>query len=116
MLPASRSGTREIAAARHAGGDALDARRFRGRWHCRRRAAVDVAAGDLPASAILQSAAASMVEGILVVTVSTAERIATRGRRARCEVKVDGVLHDVTLGIESGKMLMAASVMKSVSA
>ena len=32
-----------------------------------------------PRSAILQSAAASMVEGILVVTVSTAERIATFG-------------------------------------
>ena len=32
-----------------------------------------------PRSAILQSAAASMVEGILAVTVSTAERIATRG-------------------------------------
>ena len=32
-----------------------------------------------PRSAILQSAAASMVEGMLEVTVSTAERIATRG-------------------------------------
>ena len=32
-----------------------------------------------PRSAILQSAAASMVDGILDVTVSTAERIATRG-------------------------------------
>src|SRR5262249_6709447 len=32
-----------------------------------------------PLSAILQSAAASMVDGILEVTVSTAERIATRG-------------------------------------
>src|SRR6266511_3754728 len=35
-----------------------------------------------PRSAILQSAAASMVEGIFEVTVSTAERIATRGAQA----------------------------------
>jgi hypothetical protein len=32
-----------------------------------------------PRSAILQRAAVSIVDGILVVTVSTAERIATRG-------------------------------------
>jgi hypothetical protein len=32
-----------------------------------------------PRSAILHSAAASMVEGIFVVTVSTAERMPTRG-------------------------------------
>ena len=32
-----------------------------------------------PRSAILQSAAASIVDGILLVTVSTADRIATRG-------------------------------------
>jgi hypothetical protein len=41
--------------------------------------AVKDAVRDLTRSAILQRAAASMVEGILVVTVSTAERIATFG-------------------------------------
>ena len=54
-----------------------------------------------PRSAILQSAAASMVDGILEVTVSTAERIATRGVPSpTCDEQVDGVLHDVALGVE----------------
>ena len=57
-----------------------------------------------PRSAILQSAAASMVDGILVVTVSTAERIATRGvPMPMPDPEVDGVLDDVALGIEVGE-------------
>ena len=40
-----------------------------------------------PRSAILHSAAASIVEGIFVVTVSTAERIATRGVHGRTRCK-----------------------------
>ena len=57
-----------------------------------------------PRSAILQSAAASMVDGILDVTVSTAERIATRGvPRPTCGEQVDRVLDDVALGVEVGE-------------
>ena len=57
-----------------------------------------------PRSAILHSAAASMVEGIFDVTVSTADRIATRGvPRPTCGEEVDGVLDDVALGVEIGK-------------
>ncbi len=45
-----------------------------------------------------------MVEGILVVTVSTAERIATRGvPSADLHEEVDGVLDDVALGVEIGE-------------
>ena len=57
-----------------------------------------------------------MVEGILEVTVSTAERIATRGvPRPTCGTEIDRVLDDVALGVEIGEMLIAASVMNSVS-
>ena len=58
-----------------------------------------------PRSAILQSAAASIVDGILDVTVSTADRIATRGDHAEAglRIEIDGVLDDVALGIEVGK-------------
>ena len=56
-----------------------------------------------PRSAILQSAAASMVEGILEVTVSTADRIATRGvPDADLNEQIDRVLNDVALHIEIG--------------
>ena len=44
-----------------------------------------------------------MVEGIFVVTVSTADRIATRGVPiADLQEQVDRVLHDVALYIEIG--------------
>ena len=57
-----------------------------------------------PRSAILQSAAASMVDGIFEVTVSTAERIATRGvPRPICVIQIDRVLDDVALGVEIGE-------------
>ena len=52
-----------------------------------------------PRSAILQSAAASMADGILVVTVSTAERIATHGVRKQ----IDDILNDIALDVEIGK-------------
>ena len=75
MLPASRSGTTRICAWPATGNDALDPRRLRS-------IALSKASGPsssppviCPRSAILQSAAASIVEGIFVVTVSTAERI-----------------------------------------
>ena len=55
-------------------------------------------------SAILQSAAASMVDVISGVGVSTAERIATlRDRDAEDLGEVDRVLHDVALGDEVGR-------------
>ena len=51
-----------------------------------------------PRSAILHSAAASMVERMSGVTVSTADRIATRGVTMPSAVdEVDGVLDDVAL-------------------
>ena len=58
-----------------------------------------------PRSAILQSAAASMVDGIFEVTVSTAERIATRGDRTETGLgeEIDGVLDDVAFGVEIGE-------------
>ena len=69
-----------------------------------------------PRSAILQSAAASMVEGILVVTVSTADRIATAARRGRSPAQRSIAFWTMSrLVSRSGKMLIAASVMKSVS-
>ena len=44
-----------------------------------------------------------MVDGILDVTVSTAERIATRGdAEADLREQIDRVLDDVALGIEIG--------------
>ena len=69
-----------------------------------------------PRSAILQSAAASMVEGILVVTVSTAERIATRGVPMPMPTQRSMAFWTMSrLASRSGKMLIAASVMNSVS-
>ena len=51
-----------------------------------------------PRSAILHSAAASMVEGMVGVTVSTAERMATFGDpEAKPRIEIDGVLDDVAL-------------------
>ena len=59
--------------------DSLDFCRFDVDRIVERKRSVEDTAGYLPRSAILQSAAASIENGILVVTVSTAERIATRG-------------------------------------
>ena len=68
-----------------------------------------------PRSAILHSAAASIVDGTFGLTVSIADRIATRhlveAQRVR---QVDRVLHDVDLVLQVGAMFTAASVMISV--
>src|SRR5271169_1288603 len=57
-----------------------------------------------PRSAILHSAAASMVDGIFGVTVSTAERMATpRYAQAAMRKQIDGVLHDIALGFKIGE-------------
>ena len=70
-----------------------------------------------PRSAILHSAAASIVEGILVVTVSTADRIATRGvPRPICVKRSIAFWTMSRLASRSGAILIAASVMNSVSA
>ena len=71
-----------------------------------------------PRSAILQSAAASMVDGIFEVTVSTADRIATRGvvPKPTCVKRSIAFWMMSRLASRSGKMLIAASVMNSVSA
>ena len=70
-----------------------------------------------PRSAILHSAAASMVEGIFDVTVSTADRIATRGvPRPTWVYRSIAFWMMSRLTSRSGKMLIAASVMNSVSA
>ena len=46
-----------------------------------------------------------MVDGILEVTVSTADRIATRGvvPKPAWLIEIDGVLDDVALGVEIGE-------------
>ena len=56
-----------------------------------------------PRSAILHSAAASIVDGIFVVTVSTADRIATRGVPSPSLMQIDRVLDDVALDLEVGE-------------
>ena len=69
--------------ARHRRDDALGDRRLRAYRIVERQRAVEDSAVIWPRSAILHSAAASRVEGIFGVTVSTADRIATRGGRCR---------------------------------
>ena len=56
-----------------------------------------------PRSAILHSAAASIVEGIFEVTVSTADRMATLAARFPALRQVDRVLHDVDLVLQRGQ-------------
>ena len=74
-------------------------------------------AGNLPPIGHLARAAASMVEGILVVTVSTADSNATRGvPRPTCVKRSIAFCTMSRLASRSGKMLMAASVRNSVSA
>src|SRR5262245_58030976 len=118
MLPASRSGTTRIC-ARPATSDVMPLI-----LAASGSAALSKASGPsstppviCPRSAILQSAAASMVEGTLAVTVSTAERIATCGVPSpTCTNRSMAFCTMSRLASRSGKMLMAASVMKSVSA
>src|SRR5262249_24656367 len=70
-----------------------------------------------PRSAILHSAAASMVDGIFEVTVSTAERMATLGVPRPVSVQRSMAFCTISrLASRSGKMLIAASVMNNVSA
>ena len=65
-----------------------------------------------PRSDILQSAAASIVDGTFAVTVlHGAARIATRTCQAHRMAEIDRVLNDVDLGLEIGAILNAASVM-----
>ena len=67
-----------------------------------------------PRSAILQSAAASSVEGSLSVTVSTAERIATFGvlmPMVRASSMAFWQMSRVS--VSDGRMLIAAPVMRS---
>ena len=98
--------------------NALDPCRLRARWRCRRRAAHRALPPVIwPRSAILHSAAASMVDGILDVTVSTAERMATRGVPSPTGVKRSTAFCTMSrLASRSGKILIAASVINSVSA
>ena len=90
-----------------------------------RSARVQVADGDVlrpsstppviwPRSAILHSAAASMVEGIFEVTVSTADSTATFGRSMpRSRARSMAFWQMSTLSSRVGKMLTAASVTRS---
>ena len=67
-----------------------------------------------PRSLILHSAAASMVAGILEVTVSTAARIAIFGRSTPSETqRLMAFWQMSTLSSSVGAMLIAASVMTS---
>ena len=67
-----------------------------------------------PRSAILHSAAASIVEGIFELTVSTAERIATFGGSTRSACASSIAFWTMsTLSSSVGEMLTAASVMNS---
>ena len=117
MLPASRSGTTRIC-ARPATSDLMPLIRA-----ASGSIALSKASGPsrtppviCPRSAILHSAAASMVEGILDVTVSTADRIATRGVPSPTCVNRSIAFWTMSrLTSRSGKMLIAASVMNSVS-
>ena len=70
-----------------------------------------------PRSAILHSAAASIVDGTFGLTVSIADRIATRtsGKRSACARSIAFWMMS-TLSSIVGAMLTAASVMISVSA
>ena len=105
MLPASRSGTTRIC-ARPATSDLMPLIRAASGSMALSKASGPSSMPPViwPRSAILQSAAASIVEGILDVTVSTADRIATRGvPKPTCVIEVDGVLDDVALGVEIGE-------------
>ena len=104
MLPASRSGTTRIC-ARPATADLMPLIRAASGSIALSNASGPSSTPPViwPRSAILQSAAASMVEGIFDVTVSTADRIATAGRaEADLGEEIDRVLHDVALGVEIG--------------
>ncbi|CFP15955.1 Uncharacterised protein [Bordetella pertussis] len=117
MLPASRSGTTRTC-ARPATGETMP-------LTCAASGlmALSSASGPSsmppwiwPRSAILHSAAASSVLGMLGMTCSTADRMATRGSpspRPRCSAIALRTMS--ALVSRSGKMLMAASVMNSGS-
>jgi len=80
MLPASRSGTTRICALPATGDWMPLILAASGLMALSNANGPSIIASVIyPRSAILQSAAASIVEGILDVTVSTAERMATRG-------------------------------------
>src|SRR5512142_1887550 len=105
MLPASRSGTSRMSAC-PATGEAIFL--VRAAW---RLIALSKASGPsrtppaiCPRSAILHKAAASSVEGISGLTVSTAARIATFGTATPNPQhlgEVDGVLDDIDLLLQT---------------
>ncbi|MNT58766.1 hypothetical protein D3C72_1962260 [compost metagenome] len=67
-----------------------------------------------PRRDMVHSAAASMVDGILSVTVSTADRIATLGRSTPSTRTRSMALRQISaFSLSVGKMLTAASVMNS---
>ena len=105
MLPASRSGTSRISASPATGDTMLLS------LAASRLMALSNASGPSsrppviwPRSAILHSAAASIVDGISEVTVSTADRIATFGRPMPQGMrKIDRVLHDIDFILQRRK-------------
>ena len=117
MLPASRSGTTRIWAW-PATGEVMPLIRAASGSMALSKASGPSSIPPViwPRSAILQSAAASMVEGIFVVTVSTADRMATRGVPRPMPTQRSMAFWTMSrLTSRSGKMLIAASVMNSVS-
>ena len=112
MLPASRSGTTSTSGSPATGETIFFVRAAsalmalsNARGPSRRPPSI------WPRSAILHSAAASMVDGILLVTVSTADRMATLGRstpRARMNSITFWMMSRLSSSV--GKMLTAASV------
>ena len=115
MLPASRSGARRMS------GSPATSESIFFIFAASRLIALSNASGPSsrppviwPRSAILQSAAASIVAGIFVVTVSTAARIATFGRSTP-KVRARSMAFWATSALSSsvGAMLIAASVTMS---
>ena len=99
MLPASRSGTSRMS-ARPATGETMPFSAAAASLTALSKASGPSSTPPViwPRSAILHSAAASSVEGIRALTISTAARIATRGcGNADHMREIDGVLHDVGL-------------------
>src|SRR5580700_8182517 len=106
MLPDSRSGTTSIW-ARPATSDLIPLMRA-----ASLSTALSKASGPsrsppviCPRSVVLQSAAASIVDGIFDVTVSTADRIATLGNAAEVglDEQINRILDNVRLAIEIRK-------------
>src|SRR5258705_6058591 len=117
MFPDSRSGTTRIC-ARPATSDLMPLMRAASRSIALSKASGPSSSAPVIClrSAILHSAAASMVDGIFDVTVSTADRIATRGIVPKpAWLKRSTAFWMMShLTSRSGKMLIAASVTNTV--